>query len=165
MKKGFTLIELILVIGILSVLSIGAIAVLNPTAQFQKASDARRKSDLSQLQKTLEIYYDDNGKYPPHFDTTDYRIEGLDGNAVAWGTSWQPYIDVMPKDPSGQKAYVYFASSNGQSYWLYASLDRDTDISACNKGDACNSLSSNGISATACGETCNFGVSSPNVSP
>ncbi|MEX2007567.1 MAG: type II secretion system protein GspG, partial [Candidatus Levyibacteriota bacterium] len=162
---GFTLIELLIVIGILSVLSVGAVTVLNPVGQFQKANDARRKSDLSQIQRSLEIYYDDNGKYPPHFDTTDYRIKGLDGNVVGWGASFQPYMDVIPKDPAGSKVYAYYAGADGQSYWLYASLDKDTDPAMCNSGNACISLSSNGISDSACGGTCNFGVSSPNVSP
>lgn len=162
---GFTLIELVIVVGILSILSIGALAVLNPVAQFQKADDARRKSDLSQIQKALEVYYNDNGKYPPDFSSSDYRIKGLNGNVVSWGSSWQPYMDVLPKDPRPSKNYVYFSSSDGQSYWLYASLDRGTDPALCNSGSTCNSLSSNGISAAACGSTCNFGLSSPNVSP
>ena len=165
LTKGFTLVELLIVIGILSILSVGAITVLNPTSQFQKANDVRRKSDLNQVQKALEVYYGDNGKYPPNYSVSDYRIKGLDGNVVNWGSSWQPYMEVLPKDPKGSKNYVYFASSDGQSYFLYASLDRGTDSSTCNGGAACNSLTTNGIPAVACGDTCNFGLSSPNVSP
>ncbi len=165
--KGFTLIELILVIGILSVLSIGALAILNPTAQFQKANDVRRKSDLYQVQRALEGYYDDNGRYPAPYSSSDYRIKGLDGNVVGWGSSWQPYIDVLPKDPKASKKYVYFSDIDGQSYFLYASLDIGTDPSACNGGAACSSIGSNVIPDTACGVgvTCNFGLTSPNVSP
>ena len=164
-QKGFTLIELVIVVGILSILSIGALAVLDPASQFQKANDIRRKSDLSQIQKALEIYYDDNGRYPSHFAAADYRIKGLDGIVINWGSSWQPYMDILPKDPKSSKSYVYYAVSDGQSYFLYASLDRGTDPGACNSEDACVSLSFNGISDSACGKICNFGVSSPNVSP
>lgn len=164
-QSGFTLLELIIVIGILSIFSIGAIAVINPVAQFQKANDARRKSDLSQIQKGLEGYYQDNGKYPADNAPSDYRIKGLDGNVVSWGVSWQPYMDVLPKDPSSSKKYIYYVSSDGQAYFLYASLDMISDPQACNRGAVCPSLSSNGIPDTACGGTCNFGLSSPNVSP
>ena len=164
-QSGFTLLELIIVIGILSIFSIGAIAILNPVAQFQKANDARRKSDLSQIQKSLEGYYQDNGKYPSDYSTSDYRIKGLDGNVVNWGTSWQPYMDLLPKDPSSSKKYVYYVASDGQAYFIYASLDMMSDPQSCNRGAVCLSLSSNSIPDKACGGTCNFGVSSPNVSP
>jgi len=154
------------VITMISVLSIGIISILNPVTQFQKANDAKRKSDLSQIQKSLEGYYQDNGKYPLDNASSDYRIKGLDGKVVNWGTSWQPYMDVLPKDPSSSKNYVYHASSDGQAYFLYASLDRVSDPNVCNSGSACSNLISNGVaSSTACGGTCNFGLSSPNVSP
>jgi prepilin-type N-terminal cleavage/methylation domain-containing protein len=66
-SKGFTLIELVLVIGILAVISVIVLTVLDPIAQFQKANDAKIKSDLSQIQKGLENYYNDNNVYPDSF--------------------------------------------------------------------------------------------------
>lgn len=165
MRKGFTLIELIIVVAVLSIMSAGALAIIDPTAQFQKANDVRRKSDLGQIQRALEVYYGDNGKYPPFYAASDYRVKGLDGNVVNWGSSWRPYMDVLPKDPKSNKKYVYFSGVDGQSYFLYASLDRGTDPAVCNSGAACASLSLNGIAPASCGSTCNFGLSSPNVSP
>ncbi len=165
-SKGFTLIELIVVVGILSILAAGSIVALNPVAQFQKANDSRRKSDLSQVQKTLEAYYQDNGKYPlSSVSSPLYRITVPPGSTVIdWGKSWQPYMNLLPKDPTASKNYVYY--STGQSYYLYASLDRgSSDPGACNSGNACSSLTINGISFNACGGTCNFGVSTPNVTP
>lgn len=163
--RGFTLIELIIVMGILSIMSAGALAVLNPASQFQKANDARRKSDLYQIQRALEGYYDDNGRYPPTYSSSDYRIKGLDGSAVNWGSSWQPYMDVLPKDPASSRRYVYF-SDDGQSYYIYASLEKGTDPNTCKSdGSVCDSVTSNDIISTVCGDICNFGVSSPNVSP
>ncbi len=151
----------------MSILSVGALVILNPAAQFQKANDARRKSDLFQIQKALELYYNDNGRYPPINGVGDFRIKGLygnvdDRNVVSWGSSWEPYMDILPKDPKASNRYVYFTDLNGQSYFLYASLDRGTDPSACYKnGVPC----SNVPSGASCGGTCNYGVSSPNVSP
>lgn len=160
--RGFTLIELIIVIGILSVLAAVLFSVINPFAQFQKANDGRRKSDLSQIQKALEQYYQDSGKYPSSSD--NYRIIGLDFNLVDWGQSWQPYMNVLPKDPSSLKTYVYYSpnEANGQSYYLYASLDRGgNDPQTCYpNGAKCLNAPTSG-----CGGTCNYGVTSPNVSP
>lgn len=160
-SKGFTLIELIIVAAIIALVATATMAVLNPFTQFQKARDARIKSDLAQIQKSLESYYQDKGGYPS--STAAYKI--LDGVTINWGSSWQPYMNVLPKDATSGHTYVYY-SLGGQSYYIYANLNRGAaDLQACNKGAACTSLSGNGISSVACGGTCNFGVSSPNVSP
>lgn len=163
-SRGFTLIELIVVFGILGALSMLLIATLDPIAQFQKSRDGKRKSDLGQVQKILEQYYQDNGRYPVHSTSSPtYRIVKLDGTTAEWGQAFTPYANVLPKDPISSKNYVYYSS--GQSYYLYASLDRGSkDPQACS-GGVCSSLTSNNISPTACGGTCNYGVSSPNVSP
>lgn len=164
-SSGFTLVELLTVVGIIGILIIGALTVINPIAQFQKANDAKRKSDLSQIQKALEVYYQDNGKYPP---VSSYKIVRLDGTTADWNTQFTPYMSTLPKDPKIQQTYIYFVSSNRQSYWLYASLENNTDRQFCNgpgNPNPCGSLATNGIPANACGQTCNFGVSSPNAVP
>lgn len=163
--NGFTLVELLVVIGVLAILVSAILITLSPFAQVQKANDARRKSDLSQIQKALETYYQDNGRYPAHSASPQYRIVRLDGSTADWGQSWSPYMATLPKDPKNAFTYVYFASSTGQSYWLYGSIERGTVSQFCNQGNPCASLTSNGIQTQACGGTCNFGVSSSNVSP
>lgn len=145
----------------------GLLYLLDPLGQIQKANDAKRKSDLEQLQRTLETYYNDNGQYPAHSVTPDplYRIKPPTGY-IEWGTSWIAYNTKLSIDPSSStRNYVYFAGSGGQSYWIYASLERSSDTQACNSGAACASLSTNFILSTACGQICNYGVSSPNTSP
>lgn len=164
-QAGFTLVELLIVIGVMSILLTAILLVLNPFAQIQKANDAKRKSDLSQVQKALETYYQDNGRYPAHSVSPVYRIIRLDGSTADWGTQFSPYMATLPKDPRGLYKYVYYASTNGQSYWLYASLERSNDPQMCNAGNPCTSITSNGISQTACGGTCNFAITSSNVSP
>ncbi|HUD09322.1 MAG TPA: prepilin-type N-terminal cleavage/methylation domain-containing protein [Patescibacteria group bacterium] len=163
-NEGFTLIELIIVIGILGILAVAALVALNPLAQLQKGNDVRRKSDLAQVQRALEIYYQDNNKYP--IATTAPYQPG-----VAWGESWQPYMTLLPQDPDSSKHYVYY--SDGQTYYIYASLDRGTlDPEVCKNLDAngeangeCPSIDTNLIPLKSCGGFCDYGVSSPDVSP
>lgn len=173
-SKGFTLIELIVVIGIIAILSVMLIAVVDPVSQFQKSRDAQRKSDLSQIQKAIEQYYQDTGHYPAA--TGSFQIIGLNNGTLSWGLSnvnnW-PYMNVLPKDPDTARTYVYYAT--GQSYWLYASLERGAnDPSVCNYGNACATMQAGGVgfpSAHKCSPTgnaaitCNYGVSSPNTTP
>ncbi len=149
--RGFTLIELLIVMAVIGVLAASVLFILNPLEQLAKAHDSSRKNDLSQIQNALESYYSDNGSYPP---------------TVSFGGSFSPYMTKVPNDPKDpETVYVYYLSADGQSYYLYASLERSVDSGACNAGAACVSLSANSLSETACGKICNYGVSSPNVTP
>lgn len=56
MKKGFTLLELIIVIGIIAILGTVAILVLNPAQLFAQARDTTRISDLDTVNKALGLY-------------------------------------------------------------------------------------------------------------
>jgi general secretion pathway protein G len=170
-SSGFTLIELITVIGVISVLSVMGMAALDPLGQFQKSTDARKKSDLSQIQKAIEIYYEDNNRYP-YLGTNgaiSYLIKSnaTDSNGLNWGDSWQPYMNILPEPPD-DTTYVYYVdeAAGGQSYYLYASLSRGSkDSQACNNGLECQSAVDNVIPEKACGGVCNYGVSSANVNP
>lgn len=55
-KKGFTLLELLIVIAILSILGAIVIFLLNPTETLKKARDSQRISDLSTIKTALGIY-------------------------------------------------------------------------------------------------------------
>jgi len=178
--NGFTLIELLVVIGILAVISAGVMAALNPIEQIQKTNDAKRKSDLAQVQRALEAFYQDNGRYPFSTDPSEpslcgnsnpcpnYRIVSLDAdNPVKdWGQSWQPYMVILPKDSNPNNSYVYYSppDTDGQTYYLYASLDREgQDPQVCYPGGG--NLKCSNAPNGACGGVCNYGVSSQNTSP
>lgn len=61
-QNGFTLIELLIVIAIIGLLASVIIVSLNSARA--KGRDARRKADLAELQKALEMYYMDNNSMP-----------------------------------------------------------------------------------------------------
>ena len=158
--EGFTLIELLVVVAVIGILAASAILFTDPLGQIQKANDAQRKSDLAEIKKGLAIYYQDNGRYPA--STPDYKITNLapGEDAVNWGTPWLPFMKVLPKDPSSSKTYIYH--STGQAYYIYASLDRGgQDSQTCNNGAVCPNVPP----GAKCGGTCNYGVTSSNVSP
>lgn len=167
--KGFTLIELLLVAAILSTLVIVALVIVSPVSQFQKANDSKRKSDLAQMQRALESYYQDNERYPRTTGNPYYCLQHFISPWPYWcgNSNWSPYMNLVPKDPKSSNRYVYYATSDGQSYYIYANLERGRkDSQVCKAdGSACDSIATNGISATACGGICNYGVSSPNTRP
>ena len=56
MKKGFTLIELVIVIGILAILATVVILVLNPAQLLAQARDSQRISDLGSVKSAIALY-------------------------------------------------------------------------------------------------------------
>ena len=166
-KNGFTLVELVLVIGIIAVLFSVALAVLDPLGQIQKANDVRRKADLSQTQKALETYYQDKGRYPRTNGSPNYCMQDTTTSTTYCGGSiWAPYMNLVPKDPNSSNRYVYYTPSDGQSYYIYANLERGSKDPQTCSGGACTSPSGSGMNMnTACTKVCNFGFSSPNVTP
>lgn len=54
--KGFTLIELIIVIALIAILATTVILVINPVRLFQEARDSQRIADLGQMQSALSLY-------------------------------------------------------------------------------------------------------------
>ena len=61
-RKGFTLIEILIVVAIIAILASVVLVGLGPTQQAGR--DARRISDLSEIQNGLELYYNAKGQYP-----------------------------------------------------------------------------------------------------
>src|SRR3989344_3852358 len=55
-KKGFTLIELIIVIALIALLATTVILVINPVKLFQEARDSQRIADLGQMNSAMSIF-------------------------------------------------------------------------------------------------------------
>lgn len=62
-QKGFTIVELLIVIVVIGILA--AITIVAYNGIQQRARDSQRKTDIVALTKALELYYIDKGEYPP----------------------------------------------------------------------------------------------------
>lgn len=127
--RGFTLIELMIVISIIAVLSTVGLATYRGVQA--KARDGVRKSDLTKLATALELYFQkpENGKYPPpggagldscDRDTNAFYSENDPTKGI------RPFMSdgIVPTDPSDRtKKYCYISINNGQSYRLFAHLE------------------------------------------
>ena len=126
-QKGFTLIELLVVIAIIGLLSTLAVISLNNARQ--KARDARRVSDIKQVQTALELYFADSGAYPTG---TDLDICGLcisTGNGIAATCAAAPsatYMSKAPSDPLSGQNYEYTRDSV-TSYSIDYTLEGQTE--------------------------------------
>ena len=64
LARGFTLVELLIVIALLGVIATIVIAAINPIEQANRASDAGMKADASQIVSSLQRYYVTHNMYP-----------------------------------------------------------------------------------------------------
>jgi len=140
-KSGFTLIELLVVIAILGILATVGLGSFQSSQM--KGRDAQRKSDLSQIQKALEMYYNDNGKYPLTAELQALLNSGSSWTAASGQTI---YMKTVPKGPRGE-SYCY--ESDGTYYKLYAKLENMQDPmieeSGCTSASSKCTCSCNGV--------------------
>ena len=133
---GFTLIELIIVIGIIGILAGMIMLVLDPAKQLQKARDGQRKADLGQIQSALEFYRSDIGRYPTTSGTT-YQLNSTTACMTSQsftgtvGSNTITYLKKIPCDSKGTSYYnggnYYYYSSDGKTYSLAACLENGSD--------------------------------------
>ena len=115
-RKGFTLIEILIVVAIIAILASVVLVGLGPTQSLGR--DARRVSDLHEVQNGLELFYNSKGAYPI---ATNGAWSGL-GTAL---TAQVPTINAIPSDP-GNNGYVYGSDAAGAGYVLQATMENGT---------------------------------------
>lgn len=152
-KKAFTLIELLIVIMILGVLA--ALITGNFFTSLKKGRDARRKGDLEQIQRALEMYYEDKKTYPTNLTF---------GSALSDPDSGKIYMQKVPDDPISGKDYQYL-STDGADYKLFACLENNLQLLPYEStGSTLTCGNCRNADDTADVE-CILGISSSNISP
>ncbi len=63
-RRGFTLVELLIVIALISILAVAVLATINPIEQANKARDASVLNDAAEVMNAYERYYANSQNYP-----------------------------------------------------------------------------------------------------
>ena len=127
-KKGFTLIELLVVIAIIGLLATLSVIALN-TARV-KARDARRVSDIKQIQTALEMYFDSSATSIYPANTSTLQTSGFMSSVPS---------NPQPTDGCAATNYVYAQTALsdgvlGSSYTLSYCLSGNNPATATPAG-------------------------------
>lgn len=113
-KKAFTLIELLVVIAIIGVLATLAVVALQQARQ--NARDSKRMADMKQVQTAMELFFNENGRYPTE--------EEWNSGQIISSSTGEVFMHSIPSAPTpadggcseASNTYSYVPSVNGDSY-------------------------------------------------
>ena len=125
-KEGFTLIEMIITMGVLAVLSAATISLIGMQPQ-RTARDTRRKADLETFASAFEMYRNDCGAYPSSL-----------------GSLPASYLANQPKDPKTGGAYNLTACPGGST------VNTNCGAGLCKVFSVCATLENNGTPSNFC---------------
>ena len=101
-SRGFTLIEIMVVVVIMGVLA--ALVVPKLLSRTSESKVAAAKVDIATIMQSLKLYKLDNQRYP----TTEQGLQSLIAKPTTNPApmNWKPYLEKLPNDPWG-RAYQY----------------------------------------------------------
>jgi prepilin-type N-terminal cleavage/methylation domain-containing protein len=135
-RQGFTLIELMVVISIIAILV--GLLVANVSSIQTKSRDGARKIDIRKVQRALEQYKADWGRYPDVSGTNKWTMLNNITQLVP------RYINPMPVDPkygstctvgTTGSGYLYSVSADGSRYAVFTQLENPNDQDALGPKD------------------------------
>jgi prepilin-type N-terminal cleavage/methylation domain-containing protein len=148
-RAGFTLMELLLTLGILSILMSVIIGAINPGKRIGAARDAVRKNDLGALARAIEAYWTTHGATLPDAGqtrTSTVANGGSPTNADGKGWIWADLtaeMKTIPVDPlnNGSHWYQYYGDGavGSNRFKLQTPVEADFDA-AKNDGGAFDNL-------------------------
>ena len=110
-QRGFTIVELLIVIVVIGILA--GLVITTFTGIQQKARNTERQTDVKALYGQVEAYYAQNGKYPTYVNLNDStwrgsNMKGLDPEAVRDPTNTSYSLVTSPA--ANSYAYAVFAA-------------------------------------------------------
>lgn len=112
-KRGFTLVELLVVIVVLAVLA--AIVLPKFMNSSNRSKESALKSDLKLVRNAVSLFQADTGNYPATLaDLSESTVANVKvaGGAAVKAADWHgPYLESVPTDPVSGSALTFDAAT------------------------------------------------------
>lgn len=181
MKKirGFTMIELLIVIAVLGILAVAVLSAINPLEQINKGRDTQTRSDSEQLLTGFDRYNASLGYYPwttgindddidvvwtslqSGGDLDDQSIEDTLDALVETAEVKDAFITRLLDSTASRAIYVYYGGAAGQS--IYACFEPRSNSFAQQAADACTAGLAEDAPTDACPDDCETSLSDANA--
>lgn len=142
-KKGFTLIEILVVIGIIAVLAAVVLVAINPARQFKLARDSQRMSNVNALLNSISQNIAEHkgvftcGTTTLALPATPTVVKSSGGIDIA-PCVIPAYISVLPFDPSAAGAHFTSTTDYDTAYVIYQ--DAEGRVTASSTGEITPSI-------------------------
>ncbi len=123
-RRGFTLLEMVIVLGIIGLIIGGAIGVMGKVGE--GAAIQRVKGDFNSLGSVLKMYKINNGFYPSTAQGLKALVNRPGGSPVP--KSWTALADSVPRDPWGEEYIYRFPGSKVASEFELVTKGKDTQL-------------------------------------
>lgn len=123
-RKGFTMLEILIVIAIIGILA--TIMLVAFSGVRERARDAKRKTELAQIGQFLML-----SCYLPNAGAGEYDLIPLSQELLIKNPQYANYLRSVPKDPKSgtetESKYIYIVNSDGTKCALYANLENNEE--------------------------------------
>lgn len=131
-NRGFTLIEILVVIGIIAVLAAVVLVAINPSRQFKLARDSQRVSNVTAILNAVgQNIAENKGLFNCEGVQLPATTTLIDNNSVNLAKCLVPnYISNLPFDPSKKDAHYADINDYNTGYYIYQDTNGRITVSA-----------------------------------